>query len=190
MFRGSTTITNAWRPILVALLSAGTVGLAAQQQPSGSPQPPGLPPPPGMKTGNPTPGTPQPEPPNLARRITLTGCLQATGTRSGGDAAAADANSPSDARFVLTSAQRRNVIPPDTGTAGTPIESADRSPDGSASRTYRLQAIDSQLSPFVGARVEISGEVLSAATKSDEDKGIAPTLQVEFVQRVAAQCRD
>jgi len=27
-------------------------------------------------TGNPTPGTPQPDPPNLADRITLTGCVR------------------------------------------------------------------------------------------------------------------
>src|SRR5438132_1589844 len=126
--------------ILVALVAMSAVGLAAQQPP---------PPPAGLKTGNPTPGTPQPEPPNLAMRITVVGCVQATGNRSGGGAAA-NANTPSDARFVLTNAARTNVVPPGTGTATAGIESPDR--------IYRLHAIDSQLSPFVGAKVEISGE--------------------------------
>ena len=171
---------------LVALLSVWTVGLAAQQPPQQ--QPPGLQPPPGLKTGNPTPGTPQPEPPDLARRITLTGCVQATGNRGGG--AATEANSPSDSRFLLTNAGRENAAPAGTGTASAAIEPADRPADGSANRTYRLRGIDSQLSPFVGARVEISGEVLPAASKSGEDNSNAPTLQVEFVQKVAAQCGD
>jgi hypothetical protein len=180
-------VTKAWRRTLVALVSVWTVGLAAQQQP---PAPPGLQPPPGLKAGNPTPGTPQPEPPNLARRITLTGCVQATGNRSGRGAAGTDANSPSDSRFVLTNAERRNVVPAGTGTAGAAVEPADGSADRSADREYRLRAIDSQLSPFVGARVEISGEVLPSASKSGEDSANAPTLQVEFVQKLAAQCRD
>src|SRR5712691_11046854 len=134
--------TKAWRGTIVALVTVSTLGLAAQQPPQ----------PPGLKTGNPTPGTPQPEPPNLAMRITVTGCVQAVGSRSGGTPA--DANTPSDARFVLTNAARRNVVPPGTGTASATIESPDR--------IYRLHAIDSQLSPFVGSTVEISGELPSA----------------------------
>src|SRR5438552_17911011 len=65
--------------ILVALVAMSAVGLAAQQAP---------PPPAGLKTGNPTPGTPQPEPPNLALRLTLAGCAQATGHRTRGAPAA------------------------------------------------------------------------------------------------------
>ena len=175
-------INKSWRGTMVALLSVWTVGLAAQQQAPGFQQPPGL------KTGNPTPGTAQPEPPNLARRIALTGCVQAAENRSGPGAAATDANSPSDSRFVLTSAERPNVVPRGAGTARAATEPADRPADVSVSRRYRLRAIDSQLSPFVGARVEISGEVLPAASRSDEDSANPPTLQVEFVQRVAMSC--
>ena len=54
--------------------------------------------------GNPTPGTAQPDPPNLADRITLTGCVQAAPGRS---ASAVDENTPSDTRFILTNAERR-----------------------------------------------------------------------------------
>src|SRR5947209_675188 len=98
--------------------------------------------------GNPTPGTPQPEPPNLADRITLTGCVQLAPGRS---AAALDANTPSDSRFALTKAVRQQTVPP--GTGGSAIA------EGSANRTYRLEAIESQLSAFVGRAVEISGQV-------------------------------
>jgi hypothetical protein len=53
---------------------------------------------------------------------------------------------------------------------------------GSASKIYRLEGIDSQFSPFVGAKVEISGEIKSPAGAS------SPTLLVEFVRRIAAKC--
>src|SRR6266496_1700836 len=111
----------------MAIVVALTIGVAAQQ-------------PPGAKTGNPTPGTPQPESPNLADRITVTGCLQtsseAAQERKSG---AADPNTPSRSRFILTKAERKNVVPPDTGTSGRAAESK--------SRTYRLNAIESQMSP-------------------------------------------
>ena len=151
----------------MVLAAAWTIGLAAQQ-------------PPGAKTGNPTPGTPQPEPPNLADRITLTGCVQATAAQTGRRAAAPfDANSPSDARFELVKAERVSLVPPDTGTSAVAA--------GASSATYRLNAIDSQLSPFVGSKVEISGEIL--APSSSDGGGKAPVLQVEFVQKVAQTCQ-
>ena len=157
---------KAWLLTLVVVLGVWTPGLTAQQ-----------PPPPGSKTGNPTPGTPQPDPPNLADRITLTGCVQ-TATEGSG-ARRSDANSPNDSRFVLTKAERKNVVPPDTGTSSVAT--------GPASPTYRLSAIDSQLSPFVGTKVEISGEVL-ASTPASESAAKVPTLQVEFVQKLASTC--
>jgi hypothetical protein len=96
--------------------------------------------------GNPTPGTPQPDPPNLEDRITLTGCVEIVNTSP-----ALDSNTVSEERFKLS---------------GAPT-------------TYRLAAIESQLSPFVGTKVEISGEVL---------KRPVPTIQVEFVQKLAPKC--
>jgi len=52
-----------------------------------------------------------------------------------------------------------------------------------------LEAIESQLSAFVGAKVEISGQVKRrTGSAPGEGHGNAPTLQVEFVQKIAAAC--
>jgi len=109
-------------------------------------------------TGNPTPGTEQPAPPNVADRVTFVGCLQPVARA----ATLTDSNAPSNSRFELTKGA---------------------SPDAKASsKTYRLEGIDSQFSPFVGSKVEITGEL-----KTAEGAG-PPTLLVEFVQRLAARC--
>jgi hypothetical protein len=47
---------------------------------------------------------------------------------------------------------------------------------------YRLAAIDSILVPFVGTRVELSGEIISPSD------GAGQALKVEFVQKIAAKC--
>jgi hypothetical protein len=120
-------------------------------------------------TGNPTPGTAQPDPPNLADRVTFAGCLQPV-ARS---APTADPNTPSHSRFELTRAERVDRVP--AGTGGSPAAAS------VSSKTFRLEGIDSQFSPFVGAKVEVSGEV------SVKSPG-APTLIVEFIQKLAAKC--
>jgi hypothetical protein len=132
---------------------------------------------------SPTPGTPQPDPPNLADRVTFTGCVQAaTQPRSGSQTTVADPNTPSDARYILTNAQRQNIVP--AGTGGSALAGK------AASETYRLEAIDPQLSPFVGSRVEISGQIKSASMPAtSEARSNNPTLQVEFVQRIPGSCR-
>ncbi|HET9830781.1 MAG TPA: hypothetical protein VFP91_03705 [Vicinamibacterales bacterium] len=102
--------------------------------------------------GNPTPGTPQPDPPNVAERITATGCVQLVKDAP----KVADGNTVMDTRYVLTNA------------------------DSAAKIEYKLSAIESQLSPFAGAKVEISGEPKTPGSN---------ILQVEFVQKLAARCR-
>jgi hypothetical protein len=129
-------------------------------------------------TGNPTPGTEQPAPPDLTNRVTVSGCVQLAST-SGPAAAAVDGNTVVDSRFELTGAERQDNLPADTG--GSPAAAA------AASRTYRLAAIEGQLSPFVGTKVEISGEILPRA--GQERQAATPTLQVEFVQKLSATCR-
>jgi hypothetical protein len=131
-------------------------------------------------TGNPTPGTSQPEPPNLADRITLVGCVQKAPATSGGEQF--DPNTPTDSRFVLVNAERRNVVP--TGTGGSALTKT------VSSRTFRLEAIESQLSVFVGTKVEISGQIRPEPPASSPDATTtgSPTLQVEFVQKIAATC--
>jgi hypothetical protein len=128
-------------------------------------------------TGNPTPGVAQPEPPNLADRVTFTGCLQPVNRRadpSGSATASADLSAPSNSRFELTKAERVDRVP--AGTGGSPATT------NLSSTVYRLEGIESQFSPFVGAKVEISGEIKGPAGASP------PTLLVEFVQRVAVKC--
>src|SRR5262245_43932366 len=89
---------------LTALILVATTGLFAQQLP------------PSLKTGNPTPGSAQPDPPDLTMRITLTGCVEVV-ARGRGAAETQDPNTPSASRFVLTMAERKSVVPVGTGTA-------------------------------------------------------------------------
>ena len=154
--------------VLLALVGALSASLLAQQPP--------LP-----FKGNPTPGTPQPDPPKLADRITLTGCVQAAASDGKGSSQTApDANTPTDSRYVLTNAKREAGVPTGAGTA-----SAATAP---ISSTYRLAAIESVLSPFAGTKVEISGAVVPSSSKVDGPHANAPTLQVEFVQKLAPNC--
>ena len=161
-------MTRGFRLACVLTVAASIVA-AASAQSGGKP----------VKGGNPTPGTPQPDPPNLADRITLTGCVQVAPGRS----ESVDANTPTGTRFMLTNAERLNVNPPGTGGS-----------DAAASvsgRIIRLEGIERLLSPFVGAKVEVSGEVkLRAAGSRGEGVGSnLATLQVEFIQKIAASCR-
>ncbi len=127
--------------------------------------------------GNPTPGTAQPDPPNLRDRITMSGCLQSA-PKSAASLEPPDANTPSDARFVLAGAQRVDRLPPDTG--GSALAA------NAKNSTYRLEGIDSQFSPFVNMKVEVSGEVKS---NSSAEAGIPPILLVEFIQKTASTCQ-
>lgn len=155
--------TLAWGGAVLALIVAAAGGASAQA--GGKPM-----------TGNPTPGTEQPAPPDLSNRVTLSGCLQAAPT--GGRTAGSDPNELTDSRFVLANATRVNRVPAGTGSA-VPASRA-------ISRTYRLQGIESQLGPFVGKKVEISGEIDPASSGANS---ASATLRVEFVQKTAATCR-
>jgi hypothetical protein len=147
-----------------AACAAGLICVAlswtAHAQSAAAPRPaqPAPLPPPAFKTGNPTPGTPQPPPPNVVDRIIVVGCLQMA--PGAGAAPASAATEPAHNRFVLTGAKR----------------------DGAASAaSYRLEALESLLSPFIDTRVELSGE-----TKAQADG--TPVLLVEAVRKLAATC--
>jgi hypothetical protein len=130
-------------------------------------------------TGNPTPGTAQPDPPNVANRVMFAGCLQRV-ARPADKSAPADPYTPSNSRFELTNAEPVERVPPGTGPR------VDNSPAiGVSSKTYRLHGIDSIFSPFIGAKVEITGEI---EPPSAAEKTAPPTLVVEFMQRIAAKC--
>jgi hypothetical protein len=128
----------------------------------------------GRFSGNPTPGTSQPDPPNLADRITLTGCVRSAMPDGRGSVTAQELDTLSTSTFVLTNAARVMRVPPGTGTS----DSAKKT----ASQTYRLSALNSALVPFVGARVEISGEIDDRPASGGPAQ--APILNVGFVQRL------
>lgn len=144
--------------ILVSVLATG--GVSAQGT--------------GRLTGNPTPGTPQPDPPNLAERITLTGCVRSSAPDGRASVTAQELNTFTSSTFVLTNAARVMRVPPGTGTS----DSAKKS----ASPTYRLSALNSALVPFAGAQVEISGEVDDRPSPDGTVR--TPILKVGFVQRM------
>ncbi|HXD16345.1 MAG TPA: hypothetical protein VN654_04955 [Vicinamibacterales bacterium] len=146
--------------VILVVSALTTLGLSAQGT--------------GRLTGNPTPGTPQPNPPNLADRITLTGCVRWAAPDGRGSVPSQELNTPSSSTFVLTNAARVTRVPPGTGTS----DSAKKP----ASQTYRLSALNSALVPFVGARVEISGEIDDRPPR--EGAAPTPTLNVGFVQRL------
>jgi hypothetical protein len=146
--------------VILAVSVLTTLGLSAQGT--------------GRFTGNPTPGTPQPDPPNLADRITLTGCVRSAMPDGRGSVTAQELNTLSTSTFVLTNAARVMRVPLGTGTS----DSAKKS----ASQTYRLSALNSALVPFVGARVEISGEIDDRPASGEPTQ--APILNVGFVQRL------
>lgn len=166
------------RVVCVACLTVTALSFAAPALPwqtpaaPAAPQRPALPPPPTAKTGNPTPGTPQPDPPNVADRVTVSGCLQLA--PGAGAAPASAATTPASNRFILKDAKKDGPVPLNTGSSATAT--------ATSSATYRLEALESQLSPFTGARVELSGEVKAPADAP-------PLLLVEFVRKLAAKCQ-
>jgi hypothetical protein len=142
---------------LMVMALSWTAAGSAWQTPAtpAAPQRPSPPPPPTAKTGNPTPGTPQPDPPNVANRITVSGCLQLAPGAAAAPATAA--TTPASNRYTLRDDSKK---------------------DGS----YRLEALESHLSPFAGTRVELSGEVKTPAETP-------PVLLVEYVRKTAAKCQ-
>jgi hypothetical protein len=152
---------RSWQGCVILVVSAvTTLGLSAQGT--------------GRLTGNPTPGTPQPDPPNLADRITLTGCVRWAVPDGRGSIPVQELNTTSSSTFVLTNATRVMRVPPGTGTSDSARKSA--------SSTYRLSALNSALVPFVGGRVELSGEIDDRPPASGATQ--IPILNVGFVQRL------
>jgi hypothetical protein len=152
------------------MLAAAFVALAAVVSAQGGGKP---------ATGNPTPGTTQPDPPNVANRVMFAGCLQRA-ARAADKSAPTDPFTPSNLRFELT-----NAAPVERAAPGTAPPADSPLAARASSTVYRLEGIDSIFSPLVGARVEITGEV---KPPSKAEKGAPPTLLVEFLQRVAPKC--
>jgi len=107
--------------------------------------------------------------PVLADRISVTGCVARVGTPP------SDPNSYSEERFAITDVKKADKAP-----AGAGRSAAATAP---LATRYRLAGIDTLLAPFIGKRVELSGEIINPTT------GTGLTLRVEFVQKLTATCQ-
>ena len=103
-----------------------------------------------------------------ADTITVEGCIQ-RGT-SGATAGTTGTTGSAPSAFMLTSA----------------MKPAGSKETATVASSYRLDAIDSKLTPHVGHKVEISGTVEqpNAANRATA----APTLKVDNVKMIAATC--
>jgi hypothetical protein len=140
-------------------------------------------------TQTPTPSTPRLAPPAAgadaptgdpqstaksaakAEAISVEGCIQ-RGTSGSGATGTTGTSGSAPSAFVLTSA-----IKPAGATSSTPIASS-----------YRLDAVDSKLSPHVGHKVEISGTLQPSMSASASSAMASPTLKVDNVKMIAATC--
>ena len=108
-----------------------------------------------------------------ADTITVEGCIQKGAPGSGATGTTGTSGSAPNA-FMLTSAMK-----PAGATATTPIASS-----------YRLDAVDSKLSPHVGHKVEISGTLQASTGAAASSAAASPTLKVDNVKMLAATCTD
>jgi hypothetical protein len=106
-----------------------------------------------------------------ADTIMVEGCIQ-RGTSGSAATGTSGSSASAPSAFMLTSAMK-----PAGSTASTPIASS-----------YRLDAVDSKLSPHVGHKVEISGTLQPATGTSASSATAAPTLKVDNVKMLAATC--
>jgi hypothetical protein len=110
--------------------------------------------------------------------MTVTGCLHLVSKSGTAATGATDGNTVVDSRFELTGAERRDNVPADTGGSANA--------GAAMSRTYHLAAIESQLSPFVDATVEVSGEIPAAleSTVGGGHADAAGRVRAEVVRKV------
>lgn len=127
--------------------------------------------------GNPTPGTAQPDMPKIADRIAVAGCV----ARADGASAIFDGNTPSDTRYLLNGAKRLTRLPPGAGTS--PAAAA------ASGERFRLAGIEGAISPFVGMRVEVSGQVETPSEEAAKAAPALPVLRVEFVKKIGSSCQ-
>ena len=127
-------------------------------------------------TGNPTPGTAQPDPPNVADRGDHRG-LSATGGSSSGGVPARGPNTPSNSRFELANAEPIERVPP--GTGGSTALRPWRVEQDLSSRRHRQSVLAIRRRRRSRSR---------ARSSRQQARKPPPTLLVEFVQRLAAKC--
>src|SRR5947199_5715268 len=111
-------------------------------------------------------------PSSSADKVTVTGCIERSsaspsstpGTTGTSGTTSSPSSSSSSSKFIL------NTSPAGSGAAGTSgTTSTSSTPSASASasaKSYQLDADDSQLTPHVGHKVEITGTVEGGSSSS------------------------
>jgi len=121
--------------------------------------------------------TQAPDPQSAARSATkadtiiVEGCIQKGASASATTGTTGTSGSAPSA-FMLMSAEK-----PAGATSSAPIASS-----------YRLDAVDSKLSPHVGHKVEISGTLQPPTGPAASSATASPTLKVDNVKMLAATC--
>jgi hypothetical protein len=117
----------------------------------------------------------------------VTGCVQrASASPAGatGTTGTAGASSSAEPSFILTNARSGSssgAAPSATGTSGS-------------ASTYRLEGDDAKLTPHIGHKVEITGELdsmpSSSAPAGSSSSASSPKLKIDTVRMVAASCSE
>jgi hypothetical protein len=124
---------------------------------------------------------------SAAKQVTVTGCVQrASASPSGatGTTGTTGASSSAEPSFILANASSgspSSAAPSATGTSGS-------------ASSYRLDGDDAKLTPHIGHKVEVTGEVesmpSSSAPAGSSSSASAPKLKVDTIRMVAASCSE
>ena len=123
-------------------------------------------------------------------RVTITGCVQRADERAVGTSGAGGAGS-AGATFILATGSSKSTMSPTGGV--NPSSSAATTPS-----SYRLDADEGKLTPHVGHKVEISGTIDAASTRSSGTTTEPPTtpssstpkLKVDSIKMIASTCSE
>jgi hypothetical protein len=129
----------------------------------------------------------QAPPRDVAKSLTVMGCLQRTVPSPPGTTGIAGAYGTSATKFLLTNAAKSA-----TGTTGT---TGKKEPSTDVPSEYRLDADDAKLAPHVGHKVEIAG-IIEEPTSTTPNQpptaesaaSRAPKLKVDTVRMIASTC--
>lgn len=130
-----------------------------------------------------------------ARSVTITGCLQrGTEGATGTSGTSGPTRTASAGGFMLMNA---SMGPQSTSAASSSSASSPRATAAGTGAQYRLEADESELTPHVGHKVEVTGNLEESASAGSSSAAgsatstaamAAPRLKVETVKMVSSTC--
>jgi hypothetical protein len=139
-----------------------------------------------------------------ANKVTITGCIERASSPTGtpGSTGTSGSASAGETKFVLNTqpagSGAAGTSGTGTSTSGTSSSSSPSASSSASAKSYRLDADDSQLTPHVGHKVEITGTVeggastssttSSSSSASSSSTATAPKLKVDSVKMIASSC--